>query len=58
MGGWPVHARQRLLVDGGRHSAGASPDDRHVLLTWVLRAFIAVATVHVLLLDPVKQSRK
>ncbi|MEU5892533.1 hypothetical protein ABZ835_37690 [Streptomyces sp. NPDC047461] len=34
------------------------PGDDHVLLTWALRAFIAVATVHILLLDPIKQQVK
>jgi len=34
------------------------PGDDHVLLTWLLRAFIAVATIHVLLLDPIKRQGK
>lgn len=34
------------------------PDDHHALLTWALRAFIAGTTVHVLLLDPIKQQAK
>ncbi|MCX5170574.1 hypothetical protein OG616_21515 [Streptomyces antibioticus] len=34
------------------------PHDDHVLLTWTLRAFIAVATVHILLLDPIKRQAK
>ncbi|WP_314223477.1 hypothetical protein [Streptomyces zaehneri] len=34
------------------------PHDDHVLLTWVLRAFIAIATIHILLLDPIKQQSK
>ncbi|MFJ8036048.1 hypothetical protein [Streptomyces sp. NPDC096032] len=34
------------------------PHDRHVLLTWLLRAFIAVPTIHILLLDPLKRQAK
>lgn len=34
------------------------PDDHTTLLTWTLRTFIAVATVHVLLLDPIKRQAK
>ncbi|MEU5281137.1 hypothetical protein AB0G87_32555 [Streptomyces asoensis] len=34
------------------------PHDNHVLLTWTLRTFIAVATIHILLLDPPKRSAK
>ena len=34
------------------------PHDRHVLLTWLLRAFIAVPTIHILLLDPLTPQAK
>ncbi|MFD6998805.1 hypothetical protein ACFWA5_21605 [Streptomyces mirabilis] len=38
--------------------AAIKPDEPGALLTWALRAFIAAATIHVLLLDPIKQQAK
>ncbi|MBT1098320.1 hypothetical protein [Streptomyces sp. Tu102] len=35
-----------------------APDDRHILLTWALRGFIAIATTHVLVLDSMKWQSK
>ncbi|MGV9707475.1 hypothetical protein [Streptomyces sp. NPDC003483] len=34
------------------------PDEPDALLTWALRAFIATATIHILLLDPIKRQGK
>ncbi|MEU0035117.1 hypothetical protein [Streptomyces sp. NPDC006333] len=38
--------------------AAIKPEGPDALLTWALRAFIAAATIHILLLDPIKRQTK